>query len=125
MAKTTFDTLKFVTKLKTAGLSEPIAIAFSNAQNEIMVEAMDNTIASKNELLELKQYIALVEAHLNARLDQAVIQLNNKIDQLEAKFEIKLANSIAPLKTNIKLLNWMFSFVITSNVALLLKVFLG
>lgn len=136
MAKVTFDTLKFVSKLTHAGLPEPIAIAFSDAQNEILVEAMDNTIATKADFFELKQEIQNVEMRLERsitaldyKIDRAIDKLNlkidTKIDQLDAKSQMQLETSISSLKTNITLLNWMMGILITSHITLLLRSFFG
>lgn len=50
-----FDTLKFVQKLKNAGMPEPQAIALTQAQNEALMESTDHMVATKTDLLELKQ----------------------------------------------------------------------
>lgn len=119
MAHVAFDTLKFVNKLKVAGWTEPAAIAFSEIQNETLVEAMDNTLATKNDIYALKDDIRA----LKTDFDQKFVYLDNKIETVETKFELKLERTIAPLRTNIKILNWMFSILISGVAALVLKAY--
>ena len=54
MSIVTFDTLKFVEKLKKAGLEEKTAIALAEAQSEVFSEALDSQLATKQDLVELK-----------------------------------------------------------------------
>lgn len=56
MSAVTFDTLKFVEKLKAAGVSDVQAKAMAEAQVEVFSEATSNTLATKQDVarLELK-----------------------------------------------------------------------
>ena len=67
MASITFDTLKFVEKLRAAGVSEAQAKAEAEALVTAFSEAMDSQLASKSdinrlerELLVLKWMVGLV-----------------------------------------------------------------
>lgn len=67
MATITFDTLKFVEKLRVAGVSEAQAKAEAEALVTAFSEAMDSQLASKSginrlerELLALKWMVGLV-----------------------------------------------------------------
>jgi len=67
MATITFDTLKFVEKLRAAGVSEAQAKAEAEALVAAFSEAMDSQLASKSdinrlerELLVLKWMVGLV-----------------------------------------------------------------
>ena len=67
MATITFDTLKFVEKLRAAGVSEAQAKAEAEALVTAFSEAMDSQLASKSdinrlerELLVLKWMVGLV-----------------------------------------------------------------
>jgi hypothetical protein len=50
MSSITFDTHKFVKDLRDAGISEPQAEVFVRAQQEILSQALDTTLASKRDL---------------------------------------------------------------------------
>ena len=54
MSAVTFDTLKFVERLKKAGIEEKTAIALAEAQSDVFSEALDSQLATKHDLLELK-----------------------------------------------------------------------
>lgn len=54
MASVTFDTLKFVEKLEKAGVPRDQATAIAEAQKDAFAEAMDTQLASRNNLMEMK-----------------------------------------------------------------------
>jgi len=54
MSATTFDTLKFANRLKSAGLTEDQAQAFADAQKEVFAEALDTTLATKLDIMRLE-----------------------------------------------------------------------
>jgi hypothetical protein len=56
MSTITFDTLKFVTRLKEAGLSENQAIAITEAFRDAHVEA---EVATKSDLREMEQRLII------------------------------------------------------------------
>lgn len=63
MSHVAFDTLKFVEKLKAAGMPERQAIALSEAQNEALTETTDHFLASKADIYQLKQEIGEVKSN--------------------------------------------------------------
>ena len=50
MTRITFDTHKFVKDLRDAGVPEPQAEAFVRAQQEILSQALDTTLATKRDV---------------------------------------------------------------------------
>ena len=64
MATITFDTLKFTKKLREAGFSESQAEAVAEAQKDILSEALDNTMASKSDMLRLESEIKTLEVRI-------------------------------------------------------------
>lgn len=50
MGAITFDTHKFVKDLRDAGVPEPQAEAFVRAQQEILSQALDTTLATKRDI---------------------------------------------------------------------------
>ncbi|MFZ2739620.1 MAG: hypothetical protein WBI20_10695 [Burkholderiaceae bacterium] len=50
MTTITFDTHKFVKDLRDAGVPEPQAEAFVRAQQEILSQALDTTLATKRDV---------------------------------------------------------------------------
>ncbi len=59
MGHVTFDTLKFVERLETAGIPARQAKAILEAQRQVIEESLDNTLATKLDILELKTEMKL------------------------------------------------------------------
>lgn len=53
MATITFDTHKFVKELESAGMPSAQAEAFVRAQQEILAQALDTTLATKSDIAGL------------------------------------------------------------------------
>lgn len=64
MATLTFDTLKFVKRLKAAGFDETQAEALSDVQKESLTEILDTTLATKSDILRLEREIASVKVEI-------------------------------------------------------------
>jgi len=69
MSSITFDTLKYVKQLETAGIPAVQAEAFVNAQRDILAEALDTSLATKADVLRLENRIALLDAKLDSKMD--------------------------------------------------------
>ena len=92
-----FDTLKYVEKLKVAGISENQAKVFAEVQNEAFSESLENVLMNK---LATKSNIA---------------ELKTDITELKKDvFELKLDN---------RLFKWMISFILSGVLTLLIKTF--
>jgi hypothetical protein len=68
MATITFDTLKFVEKLEKAGVSREQAAAFADAQKEAFSEALDTSIATKNDIESVRIDIAKLDAKITGEI---------------------------------------------------------
>lgn len=97
MSTITFDTLKFVEKLKAAGISDAQAKAESEALQGVLAEALDSQLATKNDLI---------------KLDQRLDRIDAKIDRMDAKMSGKLT-----------LLKWMLGILIASIMSIVIKTF--
>ncbi len=65
MASITFDTLKFVEHLRSAGMPENQAKALSDAQKELLAEVLEKeNLATKPDIKELELKIAETKAEL-------------------------------------------------------------
>lgn len=105
-----FNMLKFVQTLKNAGMAEPLAIALSEAQNEIMLETANHLFATKSDFHELKEEITLLQH------DMVDLRHEFKHDMADLRYELK--QDIADLKSNQKLQQWMMGFVLTGIVGI-------
>ena len=54
MSAVTFDTYKFVERLEKAGLPREQAAAIAEAQQQSLAEALDNTLATKTDIIRLE-----------------------------------------------------------------------
>ena len=82
MASITFDTLKFVEKLKAAGVSEPQAKAMADVQRDVLTETLDMTLATKTDVLEVKTEVDFL------RRDMEILRADLKRDIAETKAEL-------------------------------------
>ena len=55
MTTITFDTLNFSKRLKSAGFTEEQAEALSEAQKTSLAEVMDNSMATKGDIVAIRQ----------------------------------------------------------------------
>ena len=97
MPTITFDTLKFVEKLKAAGISDAQAKAESEALQGVLAEALDSQLATKNDLI---------------KLDRRLDGIDAKIDRMDAKMSGELT-----------LLKWMLGILIASIMSIVIKTF--
>jgi len=61
MTTITFDTLKFVRRLKAAGVSEQHAEAEAEALAEVFSEALDTQLATKADIARLEGELKLIK----------------------------------------------------------------
>lgn len=61
MATITFDTLKFVEKLKSAGVPEAQAKAEAEALVSALAEAMDSQLATKSDIFRVEKELAVLK----------------------------------------------------------------
>ena len=80
MTRITFDTHKLVKDLRDAGVPEPQAEAFVRAQQEILSQALDTTLATKADIREVRSDLVL---------------LDSKVDKLSWMMGILIALAVA------------------------------
>jgi hypothetical protein len=72
MAAITFDTLKFVEKLESAGVNREQAKAEAEALVTALSEAMDSQLATKSDINRLERELVVVKWMVGAILGLAV-----------------------------------------------------
>ncbi|PZN80988.1 MAG: DUF1640 domain-containing protein [Candidatus Methylumidiphilus alinenensis] len=97
MATITFDTLKFVEKLRAAGVPEAQAKAEAEALQGVFAETPETQLATKTDIVRLER-----------RLDG----FDAKIDRLETK-----------LSGELTLVKWMMGLVLGGVIALIMRAF--
>jgi hypothetical protein len=93
-----FDTLKFVEKLRNAGISEDQAKAFSDAFQDVTSEG---DLATKRDIERLEAGTKLSFERTEAKIDRLDVRLTGDIN----------------------LLKWMMTFLLGGMVAMLFKLF--
>jgi predicted phage-related endonuclease len=78
MSATTFDTLMYAKKLKEAGFSERQA----EIQAEALKEVIDNSLATKQDIIELKREIKDVENNLKRDIKEAMDRIIIRLGSL-------------------------------------------
>ena len=99
MSTITFDILKFVEKLKAAGISDAQAKAESEALQGVLAEALDSQLATKNDLI---------------KLDRRLDSIDAKIDRMDTKVSGELT-----------LLKWMLGILIAGVMSIVIKTFVS
>jgi len=79
MSTITFDTLKFVEKLEKAGLPRAQASAIVEAQKDAFSEALENQLASRQDIVKLEKQIEKTESLL--RLDMADLRKEQAVQR--------------------------------------------
>lgn len=79
MATITFDTLKFVEKLKAGGVPEAQAKVEAEALAEVFADAMENQLASKTDIVRLENILQNHTARLENRLETIELRLTLKM----------------------------------------------
>ena len=79
MSTITFDTLKFVERLEKAGMTREQATAMAEAQKEVFSEALDNTLATKTDILKLDNRITALHAQMESRFESLEMRLTIKL----------------------------------------------
>lgn len=97
MSTITFDTHKFVKELTASGVPDAQAEAFVQAQQEILSQVLDTTIATKADVLTLEKSMRFDLE----RIERKLIEHDGKLT----------------------LLQWMIGFNLVFTMAVLWKVF--
>jgi len=97
MTAITFDTLRFAEKLTKAGFSPEQAKAIVETEQEAFQETMDNTLATKEDIRNLKDNI-----------DKDIKDLRNDINELKQKLLVH---------------DWMLRFLLVFQMGILFKLF--
>jgi transposase len=84
------DTLAYANKLKAAGLEPKLAEAQAEAQAELLSGLMDDTLATKHDIKELRTELRHEIRQVRAELKGDLRHLEANIKQLENKLLIKL-----------------------------------
>jgi len=93
MASVTFDTLKFVEKLKAAGVPEAQAKAEAEALQGVFAETMDAQLATKADVVRLERHMDGIEAKIEARFER----IDGKLTLVQWMLALVVAAEVVPL----------------------------
>lgn len=93
MASITFDTLKFVEKLKAAGVPEAQAKAEAEALQGVFAETMDAQLATKADVVRLERRMDGIEAKIEARFER----IDGKLTLVQWMLALVVAAEVVPL----------------------------
>lgn len=79
MATITFDTLKYAKKLEAAGIPAAQAEAMAEAQKDIFSETLDATLATKNDVCDIKSELRVIKWMLGLVIAAEVMPLLAKL----------------------------------------------
>ena len=91
MSTITFDTLKYVKQLESAGVSAAQAEAFVVAQRDILADVLETQLATKADIRDIRSDVREVESKLERRMDG----LDAKFDKLSWMLGILIALAAA------------------------------
>lgn len=116
MANVTFDTLKFVEKLRAAGVPEAQAKAEAEALVSVLAEAIEQKLATKDDIREVKADIAALEKTLKGDMAGLEKALRGDMAALER-------GQIVPMQRDLYVIKWMMGLVLGGIVAIILKMY--
>lgn len=97
MSTITFNTLKYVEKLKSAGVPEAQAKAEAEALAEALSESLDTAMASRGDIVRLERRLDSIDA---------------KLDKLETRMDGRFT-----------MMQWMLSIIVGGVVMLVMRAF--
>ncbi len=108
MAAVAFDTLKYVKDLQAAGVPPEQAEAFVHAQQEILSQALDSTLATRADLQALDKNLRADLQALEKSLRADIERVDRKLIEHDGDF---------------KVIKWMLGIIVGGVIMLVLKAF--
>jgi hypothetical protein len=122
--KTMLDTLKYAKRLQEAGFTAPQA----EAQAQALWEAIESTVATKQDLRELEARLGGRMDALGGRMDALEARMEGRMDALGGRvdaLEARMEGRFKEVDGRFRLQYWMTGFNLALTVAVLLKLLTG
>lgn len=97
-----FDTYQYVTTLKKAGVPEKEAEALSRAQQTSLSKCLDSSLASKQDVVELKSEVKEEIIELRSELKQDITELRSELKHDMTELRSELKQEMTELRTELK-----------------------
>ena len=110
-----FDTLAFAKKLRGAGYTDAQAEALAEAQVEVFQRMLESTLATKDDIKEVKAEIKEVKAEieaLKAEIGQVKTELHGEIAKVKTELHGEIAQAVKDMKI------WFGSMLVVAVTAI-------
>lgn len=110
-----FDTLAFAKKLRGAGYTDAQAEALAEAQVEVFQRMLESTLATKDDINEVRAEINEVRAEIKApktEIGQVKTQLQSEIGQVKTQLHGEIAQAVKDMKI------WFGSMLVVAVTAI-------
>lgn len=103
-----FDTLRYVEKLKAAGMPEAHAKASAEALSTVLEQSTFTTLATKDDL---------------NKVSYAISGLRNDLDIKTSELRSELRSEMTQIRADMKLMQWMLATSVVTGISLFAKSF--
>jgi len=103
-----FDTLRYVEKLKDAGMSEAHAKASAEALSTALEQSTSTTLATKEDIGELREMINELRSSTNEKI---------------STFKSEVRAEFVQVRSDLKVMQWMTGTIVVGVVSLVAKSF--
>lgn len=103
-----FDTLRYVEKLKSAGMPEAHAKASAEALSTALEQSMSNTLATKDDIYAVKEDIRAVKNDMNI---------------MKTELQSMFKADIGQIRAEQKVMQWMLGTIVVGVISLIAKSF--
>ena len=110
-----FDTLRYVEKLKEAGMPEAHAKASAEALSTVLDQSTSTTLATKEDLNEVRNDISVLRNDISA--------LRNDLNIKTSELRSELRSELTQIRADMKLMHWMLATSVVTGLSVFAKSF--
>ncbi|WP_194713341.1 coiled-coil domain-containing protein [Noviherbaspirillum soli] len=110
-----FDTLRYVEKLRSAGMPEAHAKASAEALSTVLEQSTSTTLATKEDISVLKEDLGKVRTEVSA--------LRNDLDIKTSELRSEFRSEFTQIRADMKLMHWMLATSVVTGLSLFAKSF--
>ena len=114
-----FDTLRYVEKLKSAGMLEAHAKASAEALSAALEQTVSLTLATKDDIRGLHADLNDVRVDTKAEINELRVAMNAGHNKLQTNLDLLRSD----FKSDIKVMQWMVGTIVVCAVSLVAKSF--
>jgi hypothetical protein len=114
-----FDTLRYVEKLRSAGMPEAQAKASAEALSTALDQSISNSIATQEDFRGLKADINELRVATKAEINELRVATNAGHNKLQSSVDLLRSD----FKSDIKVMQWMLGTIVVGVVSLVAKSF--